>query len=87
MRQNKNTTGRSSTFSSIVNTKFGRARDRHIDGDVHASCPDCAKSIYSQDWHELEENRSMTKQQRSVEQVQELHSPSGEDISVDEFVV
>lgn len=87
MRQNKNTTGRSSTFSSIVNTKFGRARDRRIDGDVHASCPDCARSIYSQGWRELEENRSMTKQQRSVEQVRELHSPSGGDISVDEFVV
>lgn len=66
--------------------KFGRVRDRRLDGSVHASTPDSAKSIYSQGWHELEDNRSMTKHPYSVEQVQDLHRPSGEDISVDRAV-
>lgn len=67
--------------------KFGRVRDRRLNGNVHASTPDSAKSIYSQGWHELEDNRLMTKQTHSVEQVQDLHRPSGEDISVDGTVV
>lgn len=36
--------------------KFGRVRDRLLDDNVHASTPDSVKSIYSEGWHELEDN-------------------------------
>lgn len=87
LRRNNATTGRTSTLSSIVNIRLGRVRDRRLDGNVHASTPGSAKSIYSQGWHELEDNRSMKKHQHAVEQMQDFHRPSGEDISVDGAVV